>query len=211
MESFSVVSAIVGFSLVAGSSAFAQSDPPAPASLSNVSGCSVEGSDVFVSTGQGAATRRFKYVWDASVDALCNANGFAISAPKVTSPAPISKPAAPTLAAPAPTAAAPTVASDFPADLPKPSAEAVKQRLSGKTFAVKLANGTSWKLDYKSNGYYFVNTSTGFNGSGTWQTAEGQLCGQPRGEPLTCNEVRDRADGLVLKRQSGEVIVLVPQ
>ena len=210
MNAFSLVSATVSFSLMGGPSAFAQASPPAAASLSNISGCSVEGSDVFINTGHGPDSRRFKYAWDASIDALCNANGFAISAPKVTSPAPTPKPAAPTPAAPAPTTA-PNVASDFPSDLPKPSADVLKQKLSGKTFAVKLANGTSWRLEYKSNGYYFVNTSTGFNGSGTWQTADGQLCGQPRGDAMTCNDVRERADGLVLKRQSGEVIVLVPQ
>ena len=133
-------------------------------------------------------------------------------APKTASPPPTSRPAAPAPAPAAPAAtAAPSVIGDFPADLPKSSADVLKQRLSDKKFAVQLANGTSWKLEYKSNGYYFVNTSTGFNGSGTWQTADGQICSQGRGEPVTCNDVRERSDGIVLKRQSGEVIVLVPR
>ena len=129
-------------------------------------------------------------------------------APKTANPPPTSRPAALAPAAPAATAA-PSVIGDFPADLPKSSADVLKQRLSDKKFAVQLANGTSWKLEYKSNGYYFVNTSTGFNGSGTWQTADGQICSQGRGEPVTCNDVRERSDGIVLKRQSGEGIVLV--
>ena len=66
-------------------------------------------------------------------------------------------PAAATPAAAAPT---PNVASDFPTDQPKPSADVVKQKVSGKTLDVKLANGTSWRLEQESNGYYLVNTST---------------------------------------------------
>ena len=210
MKVLRAVSAISSLVLVGATSASAQTSPPAAASLTNVSGCAVEGGDVFITTGQGSDTRRFKYAWDASIDAICNANGFAISAPKTANPPPTSRPATPAPAAPAVTAA-PSVIGDFPADLPKSSADILKQRLSDKKFAVQLANGTSWKLEYKSNGYYFVNTSTGFNGSGTWQTADGQLCSQGRGEPMTCNDVRERSDGIVLKRQSGEVIVLVPR
>jgi hypothetical protein len=70
---------------------------------------------------------------------------------------------------------------DFLTDLPKSSADASKKKLSDKKFDVKLADGTSWKLEYKSNGYYSVNTSTGFSNAGTWQAADGQLCLQPRG------------------------------
>jgi hypothetical protein len=210
MDAFRVICVIGSCFVMGAPSALAQTAPPAAASLSNISGCSVEGSDVFITTGQGPETRRFKYAWDASIDALCNANGFAISTPKGPALPQSARSVASTQATPA-APIAPGAAGEFPADLPKLSADALKQKVSGKTFAVKLANGTSWKLEYKSNGYYFVNTSTGFNGSGAWQVTEGQLCGQPRGEPMTCNDVRERADGLVLKRQSGEVIVLVPQ
>jgi hypothetical protein len=210
MKALRVLCAIGSCFTVGASSPLAQVNPPAPASLTNVSGCSVEGSDVFITTGQGPDARRFKYAWDTSIDALCNANGFAISAPKAASPSATSRPTAPAPAPPVATATTSAV-GDFPTDLPKSSADALKQKLTDKKFAVKLANGTSWKLEYKSNGYYFVNTSTGFNGSGTWQTADGQLCTQGRGDPMTCNDVRERADGIVLKRQSGEVIILVPQ
>ena len=76
----------------------------------------------------------------------------------------------------------------------------------GKVFDVSLADGSSWRLEYKSNGYFFVNTSTGFNGSGQWQAEDGRLCGQLRGGDRSCNEVRFSQDRMHLKRNSGEVI-----
>ena len=82
MDAFRAVCVIGSCFVMGAPSALAQTAPPVAASLSNISGCLVEGNDVFITTGQGPETRRFKYVWDASIDALCNANGFAISTPK---------------------------------------------------------------------------------------------------------------------------------
>ena len=38
--------------------------------------------------------------------------------------------------------------------------------IAGNTFSVKLTGGASWRLEYTAGGYYFVNTSGGFNGKG---------------------------------------------
>lgn len=94
----------------------------------------------------------------------------------------------------------------FPEGASTPTAPDVKKYLDDKVFSVKLADGNSWRLEYKSNGYFYVNTSTGFNGSGQWQVEDGKLCGQLRGGDRSCNDVRFHQELLHLKRNSGEII-----
>jgi hypothetical protein len=97
---------------------------------------------------------------------------------------------------------------EFPPDSKPLPAARLKDALAGKTFNVELADGTRWRLEYKTNGYFFVNTSTGFNGSGDWRTDDERLCSRLRGREPSCNEVRDAGGVLFLKRDSGEVIAL---
>lgn len=73
-------------------------------------------------------------------------------------------------------------------------------------FNIKLAAGNSWRLEYKANGFFYVNTSTGFNSSGPWEAEDGRLCGQLRGRDRACNGVRLDQGPLHLKRDSGEII-----
>ena len=97
---------------------------------------------------------------------------------------------------------------EFPADSKPLSAGALKDALAGRTFNVDLADGSRWRLEYKANGYFFVNTSSGFNGTGDWRAEDERLCTRLRGGDLSCNEVRDAGGVLHLKRNSGEVIAL---
>jgi hypothetical protein len=92
------------------------------------------------------------------------------------------------------------------------SGDALRQALSDRKYSVNLADGSSWKLEYKSNGYFFVNTSTGFNGSGTWKLEDGRLCTSGRDIPASCGFVQQRGDSLFMKRSSnGEIIELRPR
>ena len=104
-----------------------------------------------------------------------------------------------------------TNAQGFPDGASTPNAEELKKRLGGNVFSVKLADGTSWRLEFKSNGYFFVDTSTGFRGDGQWTADEGKLCSQLRGRDRTCNDARIHKDVLHLKRDSGEFIQYVPR
>src|SRR5436309_553603 len=75
-----------------------QTSPPAPSSLEDITGCSLDGDSVFIAIGRDATARRYRYPWDPSIDALCNAKGFAIGAPKgaaaaTRTPAPSQAPA----------------------------------------------------------------------------------------------------------------------
>ena len=53
---------------------------------------------------------------------------------------------------------------EFPAGSKPLAATALKDAVAGRTFNVDLADGSRWRLEYKANGYFFVNTSSGFNG-----------------------------------------------
>jgi hypothetical protein len=101
-----------------------------------------------------------------------------------------------------------TLPIEFPADSKPLSAAALKDAIAGRTFNVELADGSRWRLEYKTNGYFFVNTSSGFNGTGDWRAEDARLCTRLRGGDLSCNEVRDAGGVLHLKRDSGEVIAL---
>jgi hypothetical protein len=101
--------------------------------------------------------------------------------------------------------AAAVAAQTFVEGTPPSSAE-LKSLLTDKVFTVALADGSSWRLDFKSNGYYFVDTSTGFSDSGTWRTEDGKLCVAPRKTAAACNESRLVKGELQFKRLSGEVI-----
>ncbi|MCC2673849.1 MAG: hypothetical protein K0R58_796 [Ramlibacter sp.] len=105
----------------------------------------------------------------------------------------------------------PAAAQAFPEGASPLSAAEIKQRLVDRVLDVKLADGVTWRLEYKSNGYFFVNTSRGFNGSGPWSAEDGKLCGQLQGAKLACNEVRLHQDIVHYKRDSGEIIRLVPR
>lgn len=107
-------------------------------------------------------------------------------------------------------AAQATEPGNFPDGATAPAAEAVRQHLAGRVFQVALADGTRWRLQYMGNGYMFVDTSTGFKGNGEWRTEEGKVCSQLRGRPGGCNEVRMHEGVLHLKRDSGEIIRLLP-
>jgi hypothetical protein len=97
---------------------------------------------------------------------------------------------------------------EFPVDSRPLPAALLKEAIAGKTFNVDLADGSRWRLEYKANGYFFVNTSTGFNGSGDWRADDERLCTRLRGRDMSCNEVRDAGGVLHLRRDSGEVIAL---
>ena len=104
-----------------------------------------------------------------------------------------------------------TAPADFPADATTLSAAALQEAFAGKVFAVKLTDGTGWRLEYKSNGYFWVNTSKGFSDTGKWSTTDGKLCGEGQKIRASCNEVRANGKALLLKRDSGEIIELVAQ
>lgn len=98
--------------------------------------------------------------------------------------------------------------TEFPIDAVATSADDLRGRISGKVFKVKLADGTTWRLEYKANGYAFVDTSRGFRDTGKWRVEDSKLCSDWQKAPSGCSETRIKGEAIYLKRISnGEVIV----
>lgn len=98
----------------------------------------------------------------------------------------------------------------FPEGTSTPTAAELQARLSGNVFSVKPFSGADWRLQYKEGGYYFVNVGS-YSDSGTWKAEDGKLCSKGQKGADSCNEVRATPESIYLKRDSGEVIMLVKQ
>ena len=98
--------------------------------------------------------------------------------------------------------------TEFLTDSTIPTDDALRAHVSGKTFKVKPAQGASWRLEYKANGYAYLNTSSGFSDSGKWRVEKGQLCNDwPKLSLNTCSDVKMKDALLYVKRVSnGEIV-----
>ena len=101
---------------------------------------------------------------------------------------------------------------EFPPDAVPISAGSLRERLANKVYRVQLADGGGWRIDYRANGYYFVNTNEGYSDTGKWTVQDGKLCSEPKKTASACNEVREIGDPVIyLKRLNGDIIQLKPQ
>ena len=84
--------------------------------------------------------------------------------------------------------------------------------MAGKVFSVQPAQGASWRLEYRANGYLFLETSAGFRDTGTWRIEGDKLCGHWQKSGAGCSDTRLKDNVLYVKRISnGEVISLIAQ
>jgi hypothetical protein len=103
------------------------------------------------------------------------------------------------------------IPTEFHPDATTLSADALRERLSGKVFGAKLADGNNWRYDFKADGYFYLNAG-GYRDSGKWRTEDGKVCFDMRKTGESCNEMRARGDALQTKRaSSGEVATLTLQ
>jgi hypothetical protein len=104
--------------------------------------------------------------------------------------------------------AAPT---DFPADAQPLAPEALKAAIAGKSFAAKPAQGPTLRVEYKANGWAFVETSTGFRDTGTWRVEGSTVCATWQRNPAGsgCGEARQKGEQLYVRRvTNNEVLAL---
>lgn len=103
-------------------------------------------------------------------------------------------------------------AQAFPEGAATPPAAQLNQHLSDKVFNAALADGSSMRLDFKSSGYLFVDTSRGRNFKGEWKAEDGRLCSKMQGTDPSCSEVRMHEGLLYLKRAvNGEIVTYQPR
>lgn len=107
-------------------------------------------------------------------------------------------------------ASAPALAQDFPEGATTISAADLTQRLADKVFSVSLKNGTSWRLQFNGNGYFYNDVSTGLRANGTWSTEDSRICTQVRGSNRNCNDVKLHDGFIYHRRNDGEIIKYVP-
>jgi hypothetical protein len=106
-------------------------------------------------------------------------------------------------------ASAQALPTEFPADAAVLSNDALRERMAGKTFTGRVANGNGWRLEYMANGFFFMNAGDGFADKGKWHVQDGKLCSEGARIPANCSEVRVKGDTVYLKRISnGEVVAL---
>lgn len=112
---------------------------------------------------------------------------------------------------PAAAAAQPALPTEFPADAAAVEAAALREHLAGKVFRAQPASGPGWRLQYKADGYAFLDTTAGFRDSGRWSVQDTQLCSKWERAASGCSEARLKAGVVYIKRASnGEVVALVP-
>lgn len=101
-------------------------------------------------------------------------------------------------------------AQDFPPDARALNAAELSERLNGHIWDARLADGSTWRMDFKStSGYVFMDTSRGQRDTGKWRAEDGRVCFEFRRFPSGCSEWRDAAGQLYLKRSTtGEVVPL---
>ena len=101
------------------------------------------------------------------------------------------------------------IPTEFPDDVAPLSADALRDRLAGKVFGAKMADGGNWRYEFKSNGYFYLDASGGYRDTGKWRTEDGKVCTEMQKTGASCSEVRAKGDVLHLKRASnGEVVGL---
>ena len=100
-------------------------------------------------------------------------------------------------------------AQAFPDGATTPSASALAQHLNDRVFGTALADGTALRIEFKSSGYLFIDTSRGRNLKGEWKAEDGRLCAKMNGD---CNDARFHEGLLYIKRAiNGEVIRYQPK
>ena len=111
------------------------------------------------------------------------------------------------LCVPLAAAAQTALPTNFPDNAVPLTNEALRERVAGKAFRVKPQDGNTMRLEYRTGGYAYIDTSTGFRDSGPWRVEEGKLCADWGKVTGGCSEVRAVGDALYIKRVSnGEVL-----
>lgn len=99
----------------------------------------------------------------------------------------------------------------FAAEAKPLEAEALRTRVNGKAFSYKTAAGGTVRVEYKDNGYAFVNVGSS-NDSGKWRVEESAVCVEWSRFQPGCSEFRSLGETLQVKlRSNGEIVVLSPR
>lgn len=125
----------------------------------------------------------------------------------VKAPAAAPAPAGTRAAAPAPAPAAAPPA--WPANARILAPDDLRRRVAGKVFELPMDQGASLRLDYRDNGYVFINVHpSGASDTGRWRVDGSKVCAELRRYPSSCNEWRAVGERLMLRRTNGQLVTL---
>lgn len=99
----------------------------------------------------------------------------------------------------------------FPPEAKVVTGDGLKALVSGKTFRAQPSSGPAWKIQYRDNGFAYLDVANGYRDTGKWRIDGGMLCAdwQKTANPTPCNEVREISPGtLILLRGNGELLTM---
>ena len=102
-----------------------------------------------------------------------------------------------------------TAPTAFPANAQTLSPQALQERLAGKQFTSRYANGMTATMNYGADQTIQMDLSSGLSARGSWRVNGTQVCFQFQAAPSGCSEVRATASLVyMLRYTSPEVIAL---
>jgi hypothetical protein len=84
--------------------------------------------------------------------------------------------------------------------------DAIRNQLAGKVYTVRPSDGTTWRLEFTTNGYLFLDTSYGYRDSGKWRIDSNSWCAELK-QTGNCSDLRQKGEVFYYKRTAtGEVL-----
>jgi hypothetical protein len=100
--------------------------------------------------------------------------------------------------------------TDWPASAQLLTADALRQRLVGKTFVAKSVTGSDVRTEYQET-FAYINVGE-TSDSGKWRTEGSTVCNEWKRLRPACSEIRAVGDLLYVRRaNNGEIMALVPR
>ncbi len=96
----------------------------------------------------------------------------------------------------------------FPPDAQTLSPQALQERLNGKKFNSRYANGMMATINYGADQALQLEMSTGLSAQGTWRVDGSQICMQfQAGPPSGCSESKATATHIYLRRYTNQEVI----
>ena len=103
--------------------------------------------------------------------------------------------------------AQPIIPTEFPPDAVPFASDALKERMSGKTFSFVSAAGDAVRIQYQAS-YAYFNIGR-VSDSGKWSVEGSSICYDWKKYPRGCSEHRKAGELIYVKRNgTGEVVLL---
>ena len=108
--------------------------------------------------------------------------------------------------------AQPVMPTEFPDGAVPMAPEDLSARIGGKVHRIKFFDGSAARVDYKANGYAYLDMSSGYRDSGKWRVDGTKFCVEWQKASSGCSEARLKGDTVFVKRVSnGEIISLASE